>query len=80
MFLGKNIKNLRRFKNIDQEKLANAIGVKRATIANYENGTREPSIDKICLIANYFQLTIDDLVNKELLARKETVLFKNGEL
>lgn len=39
--VGDNLKKLREFSDFTQAKLADAIGVKRSTYSNYENGARE---------------------------------------
>lgn len=60
--------------------MAIAIGSKRCLIGSYEEGRAQPPLETLNKLAKYFGITLDDLVNKQLLARKETVLFKDGEL
>ena len=45
--LGKRLKQIREFNNISQEKLADMLGVNKATIANYEAGRRALTIEKL---------------------------------
>lgn len=47
MKIGELIKATRKEKRITQSDLASAIGVERSTIAKYESGISEPSIDTI---------------------------------
>ncbi|AZO96033.1 HD domain-containing phosphohydrolase [Halocella sp. SP3-1] len=58
------LKNLRKEKNISQEKLANDLGYSRSTIANYEQNTRLPSADVLTRIADYFEVSLDYLLGR----------------
>jgi transcriptional regulator with XRE-family HTH domain len=80
MRIGRNIKNLRKFKNINQEKLAEDLSIPRGTLCGYEAGTREPDLETTIKIADYFKVTLDDLVKSELLVSNEPVLRRNGQL
>ncbi len=59
------LKELRNKLNISQQKLADALGLKRTTIAGYETKGREPSIEILNKIANYFNVSIDYLTGRE---------------
>lgn len=61
--IGKNIRALRKSKNISQGQLAEIIGVKSGTISNYEKGVSEPDLDKALLISKYFGVYIDSLIS-----------------
>lgn len=56
-----NVKNLRNRQSISQYQLAKAIGVTRTTIANIENCLFDPNLKTAYKIANYFNLTIEDV-------------------
>lgn len=56
------LKEIRESKKISQLKLANAIGVGRTTITNYETGVSSPDIDTIIRIAQYFNCSVDYLL------------------
>lgn len=45
--------------------VANATGVKTATLSSWKNGTYTPKVDKLMAIADYFGVTIDHLVRGE---------------
>ena len=49
-------------KNVKQKELAKAVGVAPSTIANYEGGTREPSLALLCDIADALDCSLDLLV------------------
>lgn len=55
------IEELRKAKGIRQEEFAKAMGVSRQTISSLENGRYNPSIMLAHKIAQYFQMTIEDV-------------------
>ena len=59
--IGKRIKALRNRDGVTQEKLADAIGVTSQAISKWENEIGYPDIEYITPIANFFNVTIDDL-------------------
>lgn len=61
-----NIKELRLAKNLTQSELAERIGITKATISAYENGTRFPSYDVLLKIARLFNVTVDYLLGNSL--------------
>ena len=58
-----NLVSLRKIHDMSQEELADAIGVSRQTLSKYETGESLPDIEKCMLIANVFEVTVDDLLN-----------------
>lgn len=46
------------------EQLGKDISITRATISNFENEQRKPSLDMIIKLADYFQVSIDYLVGR----------------
>jgi transcriptional regulator with XRE-family HTH domain len=38
-------------------------GINRQTLSNYERGDREPNIDTLKLLASYYEVTIDELLD-----------------
>lgn len=57
------IKELRIEKGLSQEELAKALFVHRTTVNKWENGNVIPLNDKLLLIANYFDISVDELLN-----------------
>lgn len=45
------LKEAREKAGLTQQELSEATGIARSTIANYENGKREPDIENLCIIA-----------------------------
>lgn len=59
------IKRLRLQRHLTQDNLAEAFGVSQSTIAAWENGTRKPTIDCIPKIAEFFGVTVDDIIGSD---------------
>ena len=62
---GNILKELRLERNISQRKLGEILGVVNQTISFWESGNREPDLDMLVKIANYFNVTIDYLLKNE---------------
>lgn len=60
------IKELRIKANITQKQLAEYIGVTSQTILNWENGIFEPKISELIKLANYFHVSVDYLIEREV--------------
>ncbi|MDE5763522.1 MAG: helix-turn-helix domain-containing protein [Ruminococcus sp.] len=58
------LRELRKNKNITQTQLANELHISQRAYSHYENGTREPNIELLIDIANYYQISIDYLVGR----------------
>lgn len=57
------IKELRMEKGLSQEELAKALYVHRTTVNKWENDNVIPLNDKLLLIADYFDISVDELLN-----------------
>lgn len=78
MYLGKNIRYLRKKKNWSQEYLANKLGYKSfTTVQKWEVGTAEPQFKKAHELAELFGVALDDMINKDL-EKDETSKFDNN--
>lgn len=51
-------------RRVSQEKLANALGVKRQTVSLYKTGQSSPNVEQLCKIADYFSVSTDYLLGK----------------
>ena len=54
--VGKNIKKIRKEKNLTQDDLAERLYCTRQTISNYENGKSEPNIALLVEIAKVLEV------------------------
>lgn len=83
--IGKKIKILRKTRGLTQQQLADKLGIKRATISNYEIGRRSPSnvkeLEKIAealgVNIEYFGIAGGEVY--DLVARAK-LLFENDEI
>lgn len=66
MYLAQNLKYLREQRGLSQQELSDELGLAQPTIGNWENQHRTPDITVIVKVAEYFGVTIDDLVLKHL--------------
>lgn len=64
MNFGKNIQELRKQKNITQEQLAAELGVTSAAVSKWENNYSLPDILMLCALADYFEVTTDELLGR----------------
>lgn len=60
-----NLIQLRKLRQMTQEDLAEVAGVSRQAIAKWEAGESTPDIEKCKLLAEAFDVSLDDLVNHE---------------
>ncbi len=59
------LKELRTEKGATQREVAEVIGCAKSTYPKYEREEREPDIDTLCRLANYFEVSLDYLVERE---------------
>jgi len=60
----KRLVALRKSFNVSQSVLAEAIGVNRTTITHMEKGIRACSVEVLCILADYFDVSLDYLVGR----------------
>ena len=65
MSFAENLKQMRKANDLDQKKLAKILSVSPKTISHWETGYTEPSIAQLIALANYFNITIDELVDRQ---------------
>ena len=63
MEFSEKLQELRKQKNLTQDELANALFVSRTAVSKWESGRGYPSLDSLRTIADYFNLTIDELLS-----------------
>lgn len=54
-----------------QQEIANILGIDRSTYAYYELGKTEPSIKKLCKLAELFEISLDTLIGFKLPEKKD---------
>ena len=58
------LKELRKKKGISQLRLATDLNTTQNTNSRYETGEREPGIDELVKIADYFNVSVDYLIGR----------------
>ena len=58
------LREIRKEKGISQLKLALDLSTNQNTISRYETGEREPGIDELIKIADYFHVSVDYLLER----------------
>ena len=60
-----NLIALRKKKKLSQEDLAEQLGISRQTLSKYETGESIPDINRCKSIADFFDVTVDNLISCE---------------
>jgi len=78
VYIGENIKKLRKERELTQEVLANFLGVSYQSVSKWERGDSYPDITLLPEIAGFFKVSVDELlgVNK---AEEEAEIIKELE-
>ena len=63
--LGENIKKYRHRKKMTQSQLASVFDVSEQAVSRWENGNTYPDITLLPALADYFGITIDELMGME---------------
>lgn len=66
-YFAQNLRSLRLEKNLTQPELAQALHVSKGMISFWENGKYEPTATNIITVANFFNISIDDLLLTKLI-------------
>ena len=62
--LGFRLKELIKEKNLEQQQIASLIGLKTPTFNGYVGDKREPNIDTLIKIADFFAVSVDYLIGR----------------
>ncbi len=60
-----NLLQMRKLKGFTQEEIAEKVGVSRQAVAKWEAGETVPDLDKCKVLAEIFEVSLDDLANYE---------------
>lgn len=72
--IGENLKTLRTSRRLTLEELANnlnelypeTVSFNKGKLSKWENGREEPKLSSLRIVADYFGVTINDLISKEI--------------
>ena len=71
LLIGENIKRLRRERDLTQEEVAAHLGVSFQSISKWERGDGYPDITMLPALANYFGVSVDELLGVGEIEKKE---------
>jgi len=66
LMIGERLRKLRKSHNLTQEQVAAYLSVAKSTISQYENNINEPDIDTIIRLADWYDVTVDYMLGREL--------------
>ena len=66
MTFGEKLFTLRKEKGFSQEALAEKLNTTRQAISKWENNQGYPETEKLLMLSNIFELSVDDLLKKTL--------------
>ena len=73
MDIGGKIKKSRTDAKITQEQAAQALGISRQTISNWENGKSYPDVNSLVLLSEAFEVSLDKLIKGDVENMKEQI-------
>ena len=59
------LKLIRKERNLNQQKVAMDLNISREALSYYENGKREPSLQLLLQMSDYFNVSINYLITGE---------------
>ena len=65
MIFSESLKGLRQAKGIGQAELAKVLNISAKSVSHWETGYTEPSISQLISLADYFDVSLDELLGRE---------------
>ena len=75
--IGLRLQRIRKQNGVGQKELAKKLHVQRQTISSYERGVSTPDIYILIAMADYFEVSVDELVGRKRGEKKKISLYKN---
>jgi len=75
---GSRLKELRLRKQITQEQLATYLGVSKSAVGMWEGEKREPDLETVLKVADYFEVSVEYLLGRENQTVNNSGLIMNG--
>lgn len=74
MKFSEKLQSLRKGKGLSQEKLAELLDVSRQAVSKWESGQTYPEIEKLIVLCDLFEITLDELVRDRDSMVNDTVI------
>lgn len=65
LMIGEKLKKLRRNRDLTQEEVATHLGISYQAISKWERGDGYPDITMLPALANYFAVSVDELIGSK---------------
>ena len=65
MIFSEHLLELRKRKGLSQQELADELAISLRAYRYYESGEREPQLSLLIRMADYFDLSLDELIGRE---------------
>lgn len=75
--LSSNLYNYRKLYGYTQGRLSQRLNISRQAYSNYETGRRDPDLDLLIRLADFYHITLDQLVHQPFSSRNSGVLREN---
>ena len=72
-YLADNLRSLREARNYSQKYISEQLHIARQTYTVYESGKRVPDIGLICMLADIYYVSLDQLVLTDLYANSDII-------
>lgn len=63
-YLAKKLFSMRKEQNIPLSEVSRATGISQASLSAYEKGSYTPGIDNLCRLADFFDISLDELLGR----------------
>lgn len=67
------LKNLREHQELSQKEICNRLGLPSSTYSRYECGDTQPNLTSLKLLANFFDVSVDYLLDNQVFSENELV-------
>lgn len=65
VLIGKKLKELRKNENLTQQELSYILNVSQANYARYETDTTRPNYETLIAIADFYNITLDEIFERD---------------
>ena len=74
-----NLSKLRKANNISQRQAASDLKISQALLSHYENGIREPRLDFVVKVSDYFGVSADYILGRTSIKKNPFISMNNGD-
>lgn len=72
--LGERISSLRKQRGLSQAQLADKLKLSQSALGMYETGKKEPNLNTLSVLADFFNVSIDYLVGREKKSESSNII------